>query len=282
MKFLIAGEAERGQQWERYLRKKESVTEVIVTPVYQGESVDGIVLLDESDSRLDTLLELIRNGVPSYLVSTLPLDTKKLQVIFHASEESNVSVQFSHWPSFSPMTRWVRKNLSETPLLVDIRKTVRGRTFPDPNRFLSAWIDEVAFILSLQTSSIQHITALPVRFREKDLGLHLTLRFDNGSVGSLHYLSVSGSESHQRVIQSKSSLITCDVDTQKAICYKPGEDFKLLNSVNASFDPSETAEISLDAFIRSIKTHKQSGFSALQVLRLAQLKDRITAQLIRA
>ncbi|CAN5233550.1 hypothetical protein BH23BAC3_BH23BAC3_06950 [soil metagenome] len=275
MKVLIAGNPTRGKQWEIYLRKRSSVTEVIVTPEFQDEAVDAIVLLNDSPSKLILLLNIIRQGYPVYLVSHLSTEVDTLQKIYHAAEESNVSVQFSHWASFSTMTRWVNKNLGSAPRFIEFRKQERGRTIPTTDRFRQTWVDELAFITSLQKSSVQHITAHAIKLKGQPIGVYFMLRFDNGAVASMHYTGVSTTDYHERIIQSENSVFICDILNQKATRYTTSDDSKLLNADHQSFDSSTTAENSLEYFIRSIKTHKPSGFSSSTALQTARLANKI-------
>lgn len=275
MKVLIAGNPTRGKQWEIYLRKRFLVSEVIVTPEFQGEAVDAIILLNDSSSKLTHLLNIIRQGYPVYLVSHLSTDVDTLQKIHHASEESNVSVQFSHWASFSSMTRWVKKNLYSGPRFIEIRKQERGRTIPEPDRFRQTWVDEIAFITSLQESSVQQINAHAIKLKGQSIGVWFMLRFDNGAVASMHYLGVSTNDYHERIIQSENSVFICDILIQKATQYTSSGDSNLLYADHKSFDASTTAENSLEYFIRSVKTHKPSGYSSSTGLQTARLANKI-------
>lgn len=283
MKVLIAGNPTRGKQWEKYLRKNSSVSEVIITSEVQGEKVDAIVLLDDSPANLTNLLMLIRQGYPVYLVSHLSTDTDMLQKIYHASEEANISVQFSHWSSFTSMTRWVRKHLNSAPRFIDIRKHELGRSVPDQNRFRQAWIDELAFILSLQRSSVQQVSVQPIQLQAHRIGLHITIRFENSTLAALHYMAIASEDYHKRFIQAENSLFICDSSTNKATYYSSaGDNNQLMNAEHRSFQSTFTAEISLDYFIRSIKTYKPSGFTSSTALQTARLAQEIDDQLRRA
>ncbi|NBC26326.1 MAG: hypothetical protein GVY08_05665, partial [Bacteroidetes bacterium] len=79
MKLLVAGDKIRGKQWEKYLRKKLSVTEVTLTTDLQNPAADAVVLLNESPGTLHKLLTLVQKGMPVYLVSSLPTDVGFLQ-----------------------------------------------------------------------------------------------------------------------------------------------------------------------------------------------------------
>lgn len=280
MKILIAGDTTRGKQWERYLRKSVSVTEVVVSSAAQNEKADAIILLDNSASNLDNLLGLIRKGNSVFLVSDLPLQIQQLERIYHTSEESNVSVQFSHWPSFTEMTRWVRKKVQNIPLLIDIQKTFKNRSLPDPMQVKMGWADELAFLLTLQKNHVLNTSVLPIQINNKFAGIHLTLRFNSGAIGSLRYFTIAPSETHQRVIHSRNSICYCNVQENTATNYSTGMDsYSILDSKVLTFDPKTTVHHSIDAFIRSLKTHKPSGFSAADALQTARLVKKINSQM---
>lgn len=281
MKILVAGDKTRGKQWEKYLRKKLSVTEVTVANGLQNVAADAVVLLNETPGNLRKLLSLVQKGVPVYLVSSLPTDVRLLQKIYHTSEEANVSVQFSHWASFSPMTRWIRKNISSAPRYIDIIKNDHGRTLPEPLRFKQSWVDEIAFVLSMEESSVQSIIAHPLTIGDKKAGIYISVRFDNGSISSVRYMSLSVAEQHERIIQTDSSIFKCNISGQKATHYYSNSSPSLMEAKHRTFDPSVTAENSLEYFLRSIKTHKVSGFSASLALQTARLARHVENQLRR-
>lgn len=282
MKVLVAGDITRGEQWETYLRSRPSVSEVIVASEFRGEAVDAVILLDQSPNRLQILLELVKKICPVYLVSPLPDDRGMLQKVYHASEEAGVPVQFSHWSSYSSMSRWIRKHLGSAPRYINIRKHVRNRSIPDREDFRRAWRDELAVITSFQKSTVQQITAHPIQLSNERIGIHCTIRFDNGAVGVLNYLGVSPSESHQRTFQNRDTLIQCDILSQKSTRYTPIKNSSVLNSDHCSFDLHDSAENSVDSFIRSVKSDKPGAFSIADALQNARVADQIEEFLNRA
>ncbi|NBC05090.1 MAG: hypothetical protein GVY20_15505 [Bacteroidetes bacterium] len=282
MKLLVAGDKVRGMQWEKYLRKKFSVTEVTLATDLQNSAVDAVVLLNESPGTLHKLLSLVQKGMPVYLVSSLPTDVGFLQKLYHTSEEANVSVQFSHWASFSPMTRWIRKNINKAPRYIEIIKNDHGRTLPEPHRFKQSWVDELAFLVSLVESSVQSIIAHPLTIDQKKAGIYISVRFDNGSISSVRYMSLSVVEQHERIIQTDNSIFRCNITGQNATHYFSSSSPSLMEAKHQTFNPSVTAENSLEYFLRSIKTHKASGFSASLALQTARLARRVEDQIRRS
>ncbi|REL24319.1 hypothetical protein DYD21_19120 [Rhodohalobacter sp. SW132] len=275
MKVLVAGDITRGEQWETYLRSRLSVSEVIVASEFRGETVDAVILLDQSHDQLEILLEIVKKVLPVFLVSSLHTDRNMLQKVYHASEEAGVPVQFSHWSSYSSMSRWIRKHLNSAPRFIEIQKHDRNRSVPDRDDFRRIWRDELAVITSWQKSTVQQITAHPIQLTKQRIGIHCTIRFDNGAVGVLNYHSVSPADSHQRTFQNRDTLIHCDILSQKSTRYTPIENSTVLNSDHRTFDPHDSAENSVDSFIRSIKSDKPGAFSIADALQAARVADRV-------
>ena len=106
MKVGIVGDATRTVAWEKHLRPHGIVSEVNLVPTVSDlGSVDACLILDNSESNLDTLLETVQNGYSCFLISKQPTDIPKLEKIHRAAKESGVKIQFSHWPSLAPATQ---------------------------------------------------------------------------------------------------------------------------------------------------------------------------------
>lgn len=275
MKILVAGEPARARQWEKYLREINSVRQVILSRTVSEESVDAVILLNDKSENLDQLIHILQKGYHAYLVSKLPLNIKKLQQIYNISEEANVSVQFSNWPSLSAMTHWTKKRLKDNPRLIQIRKYYCGRRIPDDDWMSHQWTDELAYIFSLQNSTVQNISAFPIKLKKHLTGIQIMIRFDNASVASLHFLAVGDNDQHERIIYSNNAFIHCNIQSQKTICYTPDEKSNILKVEHGSFDPADTAPQSAEYFIRSVKMYKESGFSASKALQTARAATKI-------
>ena len=133
MKIAILGERNRASAWEKHLRKLSAISEVVITSsIPVKDSVDAAILLDNTDLKLNSLEQLIKLGIHSYLVSQLPLDEKALEKIHYSAQEANVRVQFSHWPSLAPASLWMKQKIQK-PNLIQIKREVK---------FLSGAIDQ--------------------------------------------------------------------------------------------------------------------------------------------
>ncbi len=102
MKIAILGETARASAWEKHLRKLSVITEVVITSsIPERNSVDAAILLDNTDQKLNSLEQLIKLGIHSYLVSHLPLDKKALEKVHHSAQEADVRVQFMSIPELA-------------------------------------------------------------------------------------------------------------------------------------------------------------------------------------
>ncbi|TVQ65023.1 MAG: hypothetical protein EA360_10875 [Balneolaceae bacterium] len=280
MKITIAGRQERCIAWEKHLRKLSAIQEVVITESLNVEErTDAVLLIDDSPSRLDKLLESVKHGFHTYLISRLSDDVEKLERIYHSAEESGVTVQFSHWPSMAESTHMIRK-LIEKPDLVQIKKECVplpvGRTQTD--LFDHDWIDELALIIKWLGGNIHRYEVKPVLLEKHLIGLSLTLRFENSAVASVQYFSRSDREIHQRLISSHSLVADCDVIRQR-IRILSLNDFDKISSKIHDFDPSDTAEWSVTQFIKSIQIGQKSVFSAYDALLTARTLSRIRSEL---
>lgn len=280
MKIAIIGEAKRAGAWEKHLRGLSAVQEVIISPILLEDPVDGCIVLDDSINNLNLLFDAVRRGFHSYLVAQLPLDETMIEKIYYSSEEAQVNVQFSHWPSHSPSTHWIKQQMPK-PNLIQIKKELSSNGGSEGSRsFEQQWVDELAFIIRFFHSSIQHIVAKPIQIEERWLGLQITLRFDDGAVASLQYNTTAEKETHQRILSSNNLMIDCDVITQKSRKIEVNSD-KRIKTTNKSFDPSETVQLSVMNFIKSIQLKKKSDFSAYDALKTVQAHGKILENLRR-
>ncbi len=280
MKIAIVGEAKRAKAWEKHLRGLSAIQEVIISPILLKDPIDACIILDDSINNLNLLSDAVRRGFHSYLVAQLPLDEPMIEKIYHASEEAEVNVQFSHWPSHSPSTQWIKQQMPK-PTLIQIKKELSSNGGSEGSRsFEQQWVDELAFIIRFFHSSIQHIVAKPIKVEERWLGLQITLRFNDGSVSSLQYNTTAEKDAHQRILSSNGMMIDCDVITQKSRRIEVNAE-KRIKTTQKTFDPSETVQLSVINFIKSIQLKKKSEFSAYDALKTVQAHGKILENLRR-
>ena len=278
MKIAIVGIRERAAAWEKHLRKLTIVEEVVITGEIPDEKEFTVVLLiDDSPESLERLLQSVRLGNHTYLISRIPSDSQLLEKIYHSSEESGVNVQFSHWPSMAESMNWIRQQVSK-PDLIQIKKesTPLNYRVMEELDFEFDWMDELALIIKWLGGNIHRYEVKPIRLHNQFLGLNLTLRYENSAVASLQYLGAAASETHQRIFSNNIIVADCDVIHQKVRLHTLNE----LNKVSVKekkFDPSDTAEWSVVQFIKSIQLGQPTLFSPYDALQTARAFEKINS-----
>ncbi len=275
MRVGIVGDKDRAAAWEKHLRPLTAVHEVVITPdISDLDDVDACILLDDSTTKLHTLAESIRLGLHSYLVSTLPTDEKQLKSIYHLAQESDVRVQFSHWPTISPASQWMKQQLPKPGFIQVIREHSHISFSENRLRFTQSWMDETAWIVKWMNMATHRIEARHIIPGSADSGLHIYLKFENGASASLFYL-VSGTEDrHRRLVSSSSLLLDCNANRQTVKKTHMGENQRLTVE-SQTFDATQSAALSANLFFKAIKLKKETAFTAYDALKTSQVVNNI-------
>lgn len=275
MKVAIIGNPERTTAWEKHLRKLAAIKEVILMPeLPKPGEVSTIILLNDSPENLSLLLTSVKNGFHSYLVSNLPTDIDQLEKIYRASEEANVRVQFSHWPSFTASSQWIRQQI-EQPDLIQIKKDIQlVQNNPNEQNFQNQWIDELGFVLKWIDSITHNIETKPLLIESGIVGINITIRFKNSSIASIQYYTLAEESYHHRILSNYQSVIDYNVINQKVNVHTAGLHNRIMTK-GYTFDPAETAGRSVIQFIKSIQMSQQPIFSPYDALKTAKTFSRI-------
>lgn len=275
MKVGIIGDKNRAAAWEKHLRPLTAVNEVIITSsISDLDDTETCILIDDSTDNLEHLGEAIRLGLHTYLVSTLPTDQKRLKKIYHLAQESGVRVQFSHWPTISPASQWMKQQLPKPGFIQVIREHPHISFSENRLRFSHSWIDEIAWIVKWMDMSTHRIEAKHIIPGNSDSGIQVYLKFENGASASLFYL-VPGSENrHRRIASSPSLLLDCNADKQSVKKTLVGDNQRLTVE-SQTFDASESAGLSATLFFKAIKMKRETAFSAYDALKTSMVIDNI-------
>lgn len=282
MKIAIVGEKERASAWEKHLRKLSIVKEVVITNNLSGsDDTDTVLLIDDSPENLQQLLQTIRAGNHTFLISKLPTDAEMLDKVYHASEEAEVNVQFSHWPSLSDSINWIKQQIPK-PTLIQIKKETIPLNYRviDVEDFDHAWIDELALIIKWMGGNIHRFEVKPIILGDHPLGLDISLRFESSAVASFQFLATTDKEKHQRIFTNNNLMIDFDVIKQKVRIHKLN-DLNRIAIQEKVFDPSDTAEWSVVQFIKSIQLKQPTLFSPYEALLTANTADKIKSLMLK-
>lgn len=280
MKVGIIGDASRGIAWEQHLRPHNIVREVILcSNITDISGIDACIILDESDSNLETLLEAVKKGYHCFLVAKQPTHIKKLEKIHRSARESNCQIQFAQWSVLAPATRWMMDKISK-PNYIHIEKNIgRSHSAKNSNDFKRYWIDELGICLKWMDSGIHHIEAKQISVTSSYPSLaHFFLRFDNGSTATIHVYSAANEDSHKRIISTKTTLLECNVPSQTVKIGRRSNTNHIFFE-KQEFDATKAAEKATLLFLKSIQLNKKTAYTSYDALQLAIQIERIESRL---
>lgn len=280
MKVGIVGDAKRTVAWEKHLRPHGIVNEVNLVPsISDLDKVDACLILDDSPSNLDILLQAVQDGNNCFLISKHPTDSQKLEKIHRAGKESGVKVQFSHWPSLAPATQWMMDEMNR-PQLLHIVRYVNRTSLVDPmSEFKNMWIDELGLCVKWINTGIHHLEAQSVYLNPSNpISTHLFLRFDNGSTASIIIYASSQESRHQRLACTKTEVLDCDVPSQTIRRGRLNEGNHLFFG-KQSFDPAQSAEKAALLFLKSIQMNSEPAYSSYDAIQLANQIEKVEQRL---
>jgi predicted dehydrogenase len=282
MKIGIVGPAERAVAWEKHLRPHRLVSEVIITAkLADVGDVDACFLLDEEPDQLKHLLKAVKNGYHTFLVAPLPTDTTLVEKVYHAAEESNVLLQFSHWPTLAPASKWMAKKIAKPSFIEVSREISHSEYLESGHSFDYYWIDELAFCLRWINSAVHHIDLKTIELMaDKVYALHMLLRFDSGATANIHVNVIAAESRHHRMAANNHFLLDCDVINQSARLGEENSDGHLYFK-RQSFDATKAAELAALEFIKSIQMNRPTIYNGYHLMELTKTMDKIKKRLTR-
>lgn len=276
MRIGIVGPAERAVAWERHIRPQNIVSEVAIAPSVRdiGE-VDACFLLDDSSRRLERLLDSIKMGYHSFLVSRLPRDTTSVRRIYHAAEEANVRLQFSHWPTLSPLFQWMKNRVANPEFAQFIREIDHPSFMEMDLQVGDLWIDEVALALKWIDRSVHHIDARRINLGgSTTYGAHIFLQFENGTAVSVWINTTSEQTTHRRRVANSNFLLDCNVEERLVrLGRKANSDHLFFEK--QTFKDTEAAASAATQFLKAIRLKKATAFNGYDALRVCKTVDKI-------
>lgn len=270
MKIGIVGPADRSVAWENHLRSHRFVSEVIITASLDDiGNVDACILLDETDQRLQNLLKAIKLGYHTFFISSLPTNTDIIETIYHTSQEANVRLQFSHWPTLAPASQWMAQKVQK-PTFIQVTREISHTSFIESNlKLRDLWIDELAYCLKYIGGAVHHLQMNSSSLESgKSHATHLLLRFDSGATAGIYISTCAQKNRHKRLVSDHSLLLNCDVETQTVRMGKEHNNSHLFFE-KQTFDPALAAEQSAMQFLKAIQLKKSTLYNGYDLLQLA-------------
>ncbi|MEX0994245.1 MAG: hypothetical protein WD599_01875 [Balneolaceae bacterium] len=279
MRVGIIGDARRAVAWENHLRPLNIVNEVVIAPTLEDiGQVQACILLDETSENLHLLIECIRQGLHTYLVSTLPVDKELLEKVYHTSEEAEVRVQFSHWPSISSSTQWMIRQIPKPRFIQVIREKSHLHFTDNRENFHHHWIDEVALVTKWMAIQAHRVEPFALTLQQAEAGIQIYLKYESGATASIFYLASGTEDRHRRLVNDKNLSVDLNVSDQTARLMKSNDQGGLVIE-KKTFDPSKTAELSAIQFFKSVQLKKETIFTPYDALKTADTVQKIRKHL---
>ena len=282
MKIGIVGSADRAVAWENHLRPHRSVSEVTITAKLDDlGSVDACLLLDDNPD-LDKLLNAVKAGYHTFYVAPLPTQTPKVEKVYHAAQEANVLLQFSHWPTLAPASKWMAKKVS-TPSFMQIRREINHSQHKQSAHPLDYyWMDELAFCMRWINGSVHHIDLKTMKLSGDHIyGLHMLLRFESGATANIFLNVASDNSQHHRLAADHLFLLDCNVLEQNVRIGEEKSGGHLFFD-KKSFDASKAAELAVQDFIKAVQLNRSTIYNGYHLLEFTKTADKVKKRLERA
>lgn len=280
MRIGIVGSAERAVAWENHLRPHQSVSEVIIAATLDEiGSVDACLLLHDTATEADQLIRSIKSGFHTFSIAKLPTDHALAEKIYYASQEANVCVQFSHWPTLAPASQWMAQKVDK-PSFIQVNRTISHTEFIENNfTFADLWIDELAYCLKYVGSAVHHIDVNTSRLQSgTPRAIHLVLRFDSGATAVIFISTCAQESHHRRLVSDHAFILDCGVENQTVRIGRETNTRHLFFDKKI-FDPSLSAEQSVTQFLKSIQLKKPTLYNSHDLLLLTGLIQRVQQRL---
>ncbi|HKK43991.1 MAG TPA: hypothetical protein VJ964_00615 [Balneolaceae bacterium] len=282
MKVGIVGPADRAVAWEKHLRPHKSVSEVAIAASLKGMGdIDACLLLDKSEDRLKHLLEAVKIGYHTFLIAPLPTNSIMVEKVYHAAQESNVLLQFTHWPTLAPASKWMAKKISKPSFIQVIRELSHSEYIESGYDFDYYWIDELAFCLRWINGAVHHIDLKTVEFANDHIyAIHMFLRFDSGATANIYINTASDENNHHRLAANNNFLLDCNVLEQTVRLGQEHNNGHLYFN-RQSFDATRAAELSTLEFLKSVQMNRPTIYNGYHLLELTKAMDKIKKRLTR-
>lgn len=281
MKIGIIGSADRAIAWEKHLRTHHSVSEVAIAAKLNNIGpVDACFLIDDTENRLPHLLKSVKKGLHTFLIGPLPTrDTQLVEKVYHAAEEANVQLQFSHWPTLAPASKWMAKKILKPSFIQVTREITHAQRMESDFSFDYFWINELAFCLRWANGAVHQIDMKSVELdsRKRHL-LHLFIRFDSGTTANVYVNTASQVTNHHRLAANHNYLLDCNVGEQTVRLGEENESGHLFFN-RQSFDASKSAELAVMEFIKSIQLKRPAIYNGYHLMELNKTLDKIDRRL---
>ncbi len=278
MKVGIVGPAGRAVAWEKHLAGHPSISEVIIAGnLRKIGAVDACFLLNEATEELQEALKSVKKSFHTFIISALPTSASAIEKLYYASEEANVRLQFSHWPTLAPASQWTTTKIPKPSFIQIVREISYAAFSESAATHRSFWIDELAYCLKFINSSVYEISFNSSNLGGRPIVTHLMIQFDNGATASVFVNSASDTDNHTRFVSDSNTFIKCDVESQRIRIGRPNKNDHLFFE-RKEFDASLAAEQAATKFLKAIQLKKPTLYNGYDLLQLSKELEKIDKQ----
>lgn len=247
---------------------------ILARQVVDVRGCNGCIILTDDDPTA-SIEEAIRLGLHCYAIAPIPEDPSKAVHLEKLAAEAGINLLFAHWPVYAPTTRSMNREMPSPERLVTIRTDSVRETVDQTTRSRRFWMDEIGWILKMVPSPIHSLEAETLfRSTLPHAGLQVRFQFHNGATGLFVHQPLGIQASHRRWMFRNDRLLDCDVLTQRLsrTLQQPNGD-PLIESER--LDPSETATLSIEQFLRAIQRQESFHFSIHDVVTTLDVIERV-------
>lgn len=253
----------------------QGVSKVILArQVVDVRECDGCLILTDEDPT-ESIETAIRLGLHCYTVAPIPERSTTALHLEKLASEAGIHLLFAHWPVYAPTTRSMNQEMPSPERLVTIRTDPAQETVDQTTRSRRFWMDEIGWILKMVPSTVHSMEAETLfQSTLPHPGLQVRFQFHNGATGLFVHHPLGTEATHRRWMFRKDRLLDCDVLTQRlsrTLQQANGE--PLMESER--MDPSQTATLSIEQFLRAIQRQESFHFSIHDVVTTLDVIERI-------
>lgn len=272
MKIGVIGPAKRTVAWEQHLAGHPSVSEVIIAADLQkAGGVDACLLLNE---HLEEALAAIKQGVHTFVISKLPIDAAEIGKLHHASEEANVRLLFSHWPTLAPGSRWIAMKIPKPSFIQVVREVNYTALLESDITHRSLLIDELGYCLKYIGGLVHQTSYNSSVLNDQPSVSHALLKFDSGATAAIFINSAADRNNHTRYVSGANLLIECEVESQRVRMGRKVDSGHLFFD-RKEFDPSKAAEQAVVKFLKAIQLKKPTLYNGYDLLHLSKILEKM-------
>ncbi len=231
--------------------------------ILENDDIDAVIIATRHSSHAHLVAEALRNGKATYVEKPLALDTEDLELVRQTVVETgNERLMVGFNRRFSPLIRELgqRYNKVHVPLILHYRvhagQLDHGSWYLDQaegSRFVGEaghFFDVLSFLANSRPVSVTATSLRPEKLTKDDLdNIVATVRYENGSVGNMLYLTQGASSVPKEYIEIFGGATTAQLNNFESLVIFEGDRKKAIKKMRV--DKGQKDE--LEAFIQAVR-----------------------------